>query len=341
MKFYFRAATGNLLRTYPFILLRILVGVLLGVILVVALLVAVWVWLTFGDAAGVGALVIALVILGLLSIILQPYLLYLVDGGHVAVLTELITTGETPDSQIRFGIAQVKANFGSVTMLFVIYFVIKQVLKQINNLINTAVSGATGGLSRSGREKEAGVVQGLAGIVQLALNIAVGYVDKAILANIYRSDETNNWKPAKEGVILYTKIWKPILASTLIVATVVYLPFIIAVVFYEEIIEQLGGEDAVIEWTETFLAGFSDAGLILLAVVVLGFIGILHLGIVKPFLTSLILTIYLNETEGMEPDSKWEARLREHSGAYRSLERRAAGEGETEKTGTWRDYILP
>ncbi len=341
MRFYFREATKNLLKTYPFILLRLLVGFLLGLGLLVGLLGAVWVWMVFGDIAGVAAGLVVLVLIVLFGIILQPYLLYLVDGGHVAVLTEIITTGETPPSQIRFGLAQVKANFGSVTLLFVIYFAIKQVLKQVNSLINAIVGGTTERLSSSGRQKEAGVIQGLAGIVQLALNITIGYVDKAILANIYRSDEENNWKPAKDGVVLYIKTWKPILASALILATVAYLPFLIAAVFYEEILSQLGGEEAVIEWFESLLLGFSDVGLIVVVVVFLAVLGILHLGIVKPFLTSLIVTIYLNETEGVEPVSEWESRLREQSAEYRSFERRAAGEEDAEKTGTWRDYILP
>ena len=341
MKFYFREATSNLMKTYPFILLRILVGLLLGVGLIALLLGTIWVWFTFGDAAGIAAVVIAVALVILFGIILQPYLLYLVDGGHVAVLTEVITNGEMPSNQIRFGLHQVKANFSSVTVMFVIYFAIKQVLKQVNRLINGLVGGATGALSSSGRQKEAGLVQGVAGIVQLALNITIGYVDKAILANIYRSDEENNWKPAKDGVILYMKTWKPILVSTLILATVVYAPFIIAGVFYEEILYQMGGEEAVLAWIEGLLLGVSDVGLILLAVLVLGVIGIFHLGIGKPFLTSLILTIYLNETEGVEPVSEWESRLREHSAEYRAFERRAAGEEKVEKTGTWRDYLLP
>ena len=298
MKLYFGEATTNLVKTYPFIIVRILVGMLFGIGLLTVFLGATLVWVTFGTTAGIAAVGIGLFLVVFLSSILQPYLLYLVDGGHVAVLTEIITTRNTPDNQLRFGYDQVKANFGSVTVLFVIYVAIKQVLKQVNRLINAMVGGATGKLSNSGRQKEAGVLQGLAGIVQLALNIAIGYVDKAILANIYRSDAANNWKPAREGVVLYMKTWKPILAATLILATAVYLPFIVAGVFYEEILSQLGGEDAVTELTETFLMGFSDAGLVVVAVVVVGLIGVIHVGIVKPFLTSLILTIYLNETEG-------------------------------------------
>lgn len=80
----------------------------------------------------------------------------------------------------------------------------------------------------------------MVGIVQLPLNITISYVDKAILANIYRSDEENNWKPAKDGVLLYASTWKPVLASTLVKATLFYAPLIVAGYFNQEILAALG-----------------------------------------------------------------------------------------------------
>lgn len=342
MKFYFRQAIKNLARTYQFVLLRIVVGLVLALGLVFSVVASIWLWLTFDSTVAIPAIAVLLLSLSLVSYIIGPYLLYLVEGGHVAVLTHLIIEDETPANQIRFGLTEVRANFASVTGLFVLEIAIKRVLRQINAIINTIVSSLTDGLSSAGRQREAGVVQGVVGIVQLALNISISYVDKAILANIYRSDAENNWKPAKDGVVLYAMSWKPILGSALIIATVFYGPLIVVGYFSEEILTALGGQEAVIARIETFLLGLSDIGLVALLVVVLGVLTVFHYGLVKPGLTTLIVTIFLNETADERPDEEWEQRLQEHSPEYRAFERRAEGEEEgPEKTGTWRDLFLP
>jgi hypothetical protein len=342
MKFYFVAAARNMIRTYQFILLRVLIGLGLAFGLVATLVGSIWLWLTLDPVAAVALIAVLLLVLVLASYIVGPYLVYLVEAGHVAVLTHLITEGETPTNQIQFGVNQVRSNFASVTVLFVLVIAIKRVLRQLNAIINRIVSSLTEGLSSGGRQREAGVVQGLVGIVQLALNITISSVDKAILANIYLSDEENNWKPAKEGVVLYAMTWKPILASALVVATAFYGPLIIAGYFSDQILDALGGQEAVIAEIETYLLGLSDIGLLALFVAVLGFLTILHYGIIKPGLTVLIVTIYLNETADEDPNEEWEHRLQEHSPEYRAFERRATGEEDApEKTGTWRDLFLP
>lgn len=342
MKFYFREAATNLVKTYQFVLLRLVVGLALALGLVATVVASIWLAFAFDLTVAVPVIVVLFLLLSLISYVLAPYVLYLVEGGHVAVLTQLITTGEVPGNQIRFGLNQVSANFASVTVLFVLDLAIKRVLRQINAVINRIVSSLTEGLSTGGRQREAGVVQGVVGVVQLALNIAIGYVDKAILANVYRSDAENNWKPAKEGVLLYASTWKPVLASTLIIAALFYGPLIVAGYFNEAILDALGGQEAVIARIETFLFGLSDVGLLALFVAVIGLLTVIHYGLVKPGLTTLIVTIFLNETAEERPDGEWERRLREHSPEYRAFERRAEGEEEPpEKTGTWRDLFLP
>ncbi|MDX1746792.1 MAG: hypothetical protein R3324_12700, partial [Halobacteriales archaeon] len=228
MKFYFRQAGKNLLETYQFVLLRILVGMALAAGLVFTLVASIWLVLTFALSVAVPAIVVLFALLGLVSYVIGPYLLYLVEAGHVAVLTHLILEGETPRNQIRFGVTRVEANFASVTVLFVLTLAIQRVLRQLNAIINRIVSSLTEGLSTGGRQREAGVVRGVVGIVQLALNITIGYVDKAILANIFRSDAENNWRPAKEGVVLYAMNWKPVFGSALVIATVFYGPLVVA-----------------------------------------------------------------------------------------------------------------
>lgn len=342
MRFYFGQAAANLARTYQFILLRILVGLAYSAGVVLTLVASIWLWLALDIAVAVPAIVGLLLLVTLVGLVLEPYLLYLVEAGHVAVLTHVITEGATPTNQIRFGLTQVRANFASVTTLFVVDLAIKRVLNQLNAIINRVVSSLTDAIADAGRQREAGVVQGVVGIVQLALNITIRYVDKAILANVYRSDHGNNWKPAKDGVVLYAMTWKPILASALVISTVFYGPFIVAGYFHPEILDALGGQEAVIAQIETFLLGLSDIGLLALVVAVLGLLTVVHYGLVRPGLTALVVTIYLNETADERPDEEWQQRLRENSPEFRAFERRASGEDDTQgKTGTWRDLFLP
>lgn len=235
-----------------------------------------------------------------------------------------------------------RANFASVTTLFVVDLAIKRVLNQLNAIINRVVSSFTDAISDAGRQREAGVVQGVVGIVQLALNITIRYVDKAILANVYRSNHENNWKPAKDGVVLYAMTWKPIPVSALVVSTVFYGPFIVAVYFHPEILDVLGGQEAVIARIETFLLGLSEIGFLALVVAVLGLLTVVHYGLVRPGLTALVVTIYLNEMADEQPDEEWQRRIREHSPEFRAFERPVTGEDEVEgETGTWRDLFLP
>lgn len=151
MKFYFRAAAKNMIKTYQFILLRVVVGLVLAFGLIISVVTSIWLALTFDLTLAVPAIVVLLLVLSLLSYIIAPYLLYLIEGGHVAVLTQLITEGEVPTNQIRFGRRQVKANFTSVTGLFVLDLAIKRVLKQINAIINQIASNLTEWLASGGR----------------------------------------------------------------------------------------------------------------------------------------------------------------------------------------------
>ncbi len=342
MNLHFREATAAMVKTYPFVLLRMAVALLFSVAIIALVTGSIWLGTTVGSTVGLLA-----GILGVLAIIgvyffVKPYLLYLVEGAHVAVLTAIIEDGKTPENQFRYGKEQVRSNFASVSVLFVIDRAIKRLLKQLNSLIDTMINSVSSNAPGSSSSKQGNLLEGVMEIVKLTLNITIGYVDKAIMANIFRSDHENNWKPAKDGVVQYAKTWKPILLSTVTIVTIVYGPFVIAGVFHEELLAALGGEEAVLSHLEAFVLGFSDAGLILLVTAAVTMVFIVQFGIVSSWLTALILTIYLSNTEPTTTDSEWEDQLREHSDEFREFERRAEDDSDVEpKTGTWRDYFLP
>lgn len=139
-------------------------------------------------------------------------------------------------------------------------FAIQRVLRQINAIVNRIVSSLTEGPAMGGRQREAGVVQGVVGIVLLALNITKSYMDKAILANIYRSDAEHTWRPAKECVVLYAMNWKPVFASALVIPAIFDGPLIVARYFSEDIPSPLGGRRTVVAQAETFCSASRISG---------------------------------------------------------------------------------
>lgn len=119
--------------------------------LIVTLVASIWLWLTFDLGLSLPAIAVLLLLLLLVSYDIAPYLLYFVEAGHVAVLTHLIVEGEPPANQVRFGLTQVRADFPSITGLFVLNLAIKRVLRQLNAIINRIVSSFTEGLSSGGK----------------------------------------------------------------------------------------------------------------------------------------------------------------------------------------------
>lgn len=104
MTFYFRLTVKNALKTYQFVILRILVGLALAAALILTLVTPIWLVLTFALAVAVPAHVVFFVVCGPASYLIGPYLLYFIEAGCVAVLAHPILEGERPRNQIRFGV---------------------------------------------------------------------------------------------------------------------------------------------------------------------------------------------------------------------------------------------
>lgn len=117
-------AIGLVLRTLPYALMRFLV------LFAVSVAVVVWLVVMIGGAAWLGAHIATvfgwvwaigcLVLAGFVWSTLLRYLLHLIECGHVAVLTELITKGKLPTSgegQFAYGKRVVLAQVGQETLL--------------------------------------------------------------------------------------------------------------------------------------------------------------------------------------------------------------------------------
>src|SRR5690625_2462274 len=115
-------------KTMPFIFMRILIYALFGVASFIALGIMIGigflVFKMFGESSiAVIIIMIATIggIFGLLRFI-ERYVLYMVKMGHIAVIVELLRTGEIPQGKgmIAYGKDTVKENFGASNVAFVV-----------------------------------------------------------------------------------------------------------------------------------------------------------------------------------------------------------------------------
>ena len=212
MVLHFGTATRVFVRTFPFVLLRFAVGLLLGALTIGYFGIVLWGGYRLVDGGtisgwiGVVGLLLAITVFVGFWRLFSRYVLYLVRAGHVAVIAHVVETGEVPPNQIRFGISRVRAHFTQASALFVLDQLVKGVIRQFNGSI----------ISFSGLASVSSGVRTLIRIVGRAIAMAATYIDEAILAYTFTNPEANPWQAARDGVVLYAKNWKPILASTLL-----------------------------------------------------------------------------------------------------------------------------
>ncbi len=218
----FGTAVSLVSRTLPYALVRF--GILVGFTLVTVL----WFAATFGLAAllggavhpwmGVGALIVGLGGYGYAWFFVVRYGLYLLQAGHVAVLTELVTSGEIAaggEGMFAYGKRIVTERFGQVNALFALDLLIKGVVAAFNRTLNFV----TGLLPIPG-------LQSVMGVVNAIVRAATSYIDETIFSyNLARGDD-NTWRSSKDALIYYaqnsmeilkTAVWVVVLDKVLTV----------------------------------------------------------------------------------------------------------------------------
>ncbi len=196
-------------RTLPVVGLRLVVLVLLwlaGLVYVGAVGV-----LVYFAARAVPGLGIALGVIGAvgmiwLGVLVRRYVLYLIKTSQIAVMAELLGGGGLPKgtSQLRWGRERVVERFGEVSAMFVVDQVVSAVVAGFTGLVYGLVSWLPGTTLR-----------GLARLAGRLVHYAVTYVDEAILARTFWLDDGTVWQNARDGVVLYAMVWKPLLVKAL------------------------------------------------------------------------------------------------------------------------------
>jgi pSer/pThr/pTyr-binding forkhead associated (FHA) protein len=303
-------ALGLLLKTMPFLIVRlgILVGLSIAGLIWWAILIAGVVllgrrspllgWLWFFGFAGVFGWFWRGVI---------RYFLYLIKAAHIAVLTELITTGRIgngSESMFEYGKRIVKDRFGEVNVMFGLDLLIDGIVGTFNRSLNWVASLVpVPGL------------QSVMGVVNAILKASTTYIDETIFSyNLARGDE-NVFRSSKDGLIYYaqnakeilkTGIWVVVLEKVLTAVTwvVMLIPvFVIGSLF-----------TASSPWL-TF-SMFVIAGV---------FAADIRSAFLKPLFLTMVMIKFHATANRQAINPEWDARLSDVSDKFRELKQKADG----------------
>lgn len=300
VKLYLREAIGLIVKTMPFIWIRLGTYALLGLGLAVYLAVAGGVAWLLGQALSLLGIIVFLVALGGAWVLVQwakRYFFYLLQAAHIAVMTEYIVYGEAPKgSQVQYGKQQVQERFKDTSVMFA-----------VDQIIDGIVQGINRSFAQLTQILPIPNLENFNQIVERISTFATTYIDEAILSRAYQYREKNVWAVAQDGVILYAQAWKPVLANAAALTVINYLEMAIVLVIL--------GLPAIILGALIPIAAIRT----LLGVLVLVGVWMFKLAVSDAYAMAVTLLAYHRSTEGMEPNPEWQERLTGISDQFRDL----------------------
>lgn len=301
-------------RTMPFIISRMVVYAIfflvsflfLGLMLGISILL--FRWFEFGS--GFFIIILAGTFFTVLAGIrfAERYFLYMVKVGHIAVITELLRTGNVPEGkgQLAYGKDMVKENFGSANVAFVvdkiIYGAVKQIQRWMMRIGNffSFVPGA----------------QRIIGIISMVMEVSLRYVDESILSYIFlrktEGKDESVWKSACDGVVLYAQSWKKIGLTAAGIVAFVYILNI--VVFLITVFPLMGLANLIASSAEgaSFLGFIAVVGAYI-------FTSVVKRALVDPVATIAMIRAYQMNIKDMEPSMDLQQKLLGISSKFKQL----------------------
>jgi preprotein translocase subunit SecG len=306
-------ALGLMVRTAPFILLRILVYFAISAALVLMTGAGAGIGYSFGQmgedearatstfwGGTAGFALTAGVIF-----FLRDYILYLVKAGHIAVMVELLDGRQVPGGrgQIAYARAVVTERFGQASALFAL----DQLIKGVVTLVTGLMQGMMSLVPIPG-------LDWLMGLVRAYLRLAVGLVDEVILGHAIRSRSDNAWEAAHDGLVLYAQNAKPMLGAA---AWLTLITWVMSALIF---LLMLGPAAAV----AALLPGDGSAGLFVFAIL---FAWAVKAALIEPFALACLLQVFFAETSDQSPSAEWRGRLTHLSEKFRKLGEQAVSGG--------------
>lgn len=304
-------AVGAVLRTMPFVLLRMAIYLGIGVAYVLASGVGAgigWVVGSFWsdvDAHAGGAFWGGLVGFGLTSAVLyfaREYVLYLVKAAHIAVLVEIYDNHPIPagEGQVKYGAEFVKTHFAESSILFGVDQIVKAVLRVITGTLNTIVAFLP-----------IPALQSLIRFANAVIRMSLTYVDEIILAYLIRTRTKNPWESAKDALILYAQNYRHFLKNAIWLSAFMWIvTFAIFFVFLAP--------------AGAMMAFFPGSSWIWVAAFAFIFAWALKAAILEPLAIAALMEVFFKTIEGQTPDPQWNERLTSASHRFRDLATKAA-----------------
>lgn len=302
---------GLLVRTLPFVLLRLVVYVGITLAYIIAVGVGSGIGLLFGKVggnagggAGIGGLAGFVVISGILYWA-REYLLYLVKAGHIAVLVELMDGREIPagKGQIDYATNIVKQHFATSSMLFGLNQLIRGILRAFNRVTVSIASWLP--------------IPGLDALVKLVdaiINTSLSHLDQVILAQILRQQSTNPWAVARDSTVRYAQNYKGVLKNAAFLTFIIWgLTLLVWALVAAPIAAMIGLLHV-------------QAGIWTFALALIAALSI-KAALIDPFATVALIQVYDKITAGQTPNPEWSAKLESISGKFRELTQKAREAG--------------
>ncbi len=308
---------GAMVKTMPFLLLRILVYAGIAIGYVIATGVGAGLGAAFGllgGAFGGGAFWGGMVGFGLVSAILywaREYLLYLVKAGHIAVLVQLYDGQDFPAGRGQIDHAQsvVRKRFVETSVLFGVDRLIKVILRAINRALFTVA-----------RFVPVPGLRSLVGLANQVINLSLTYTDELILAYNIRVGSSNPWESSKDALILYAQNYKVMVKNALVLMLIMWsLTFLVFVVFLTPAAAMaalLPGPVDVVGFVVALVAAVA-----------------MKAALLEPFAVAALMQVYFKAIDGQQPDPAWDERLSGASRQFQQLKTKAASWGRGGATG--------
>jgi hypothetical protein len=293
-----------MMRTMPILLVRLGVMLVFWVVALIYLAITFAVAYLVGQAVpfiGVILFIVALVAVGPIYNLAYRYIFYTIKTAHIAVIAELLTKDRLPDgvNQLSYGKQRVEERFGEVNAMFVVDELVNGVIHAFTNTVYSVTSWLPGE-----------TLDTLVRIVNRVIRFAMNYIDEAVMARSFYRTEGNVWENARDGVVLYAQVWKPILVNAIALMLLSYVPFIAALVLFALPVGLL------LNLISPQLAGWSIIFLLILAYMVKVAVG-------DAFAMTAIIAAYQRETTTLTPNPEMAAQLDSLSDQFRELTQRA------------------
>lgn len=295
-------------KTMPFVWRRLGMYLLLNIGIILYFALVIFLITLFAANGGVVGIIIALILcpIGLRIYTFGcDYIGYMIKAAHVAAIGELAVTGTIPQGMtvVQFGKSKVKERFVASNVYFGLDKLVTGAVKQIQNMI-TRVGNIFGNIE---------FIQNIIKILNIFVEIVLGYVDEAVLARVFYKKEENAWKASADGVVLYFQSWKEILKNAAVLV-------IMIILFY--------GIGMGLIYAVAMLLGFtSDLWAILVIIVGFFVIDVFKQSFLDSYITVSVVNKYMSVTINQTPQFDLYEKARGWSKKFKELCGKAEAEG--------------